>query len=51
MKALFLCIFVAFNALAVMPEWSYDAGPDPATEMGRELIDITASIPNFPLIP
>lgn len=48
MKALFLCIFVAFNALAVMPEWSYDAGPDPATEMGRELIDITASIPNFP---
>ncbi|MFT6632487.1 MAG: hypothetical protein ACJAS4_002451 [Bacteriovoracaceae bacterium] len=31
-----------------MPEWSYDAGPDPKTKMGKELIDITANIPNMP---
>jgi hypothetical protein len=28
--------------------WSYDAGPNPNTPMGRELIDLTAEIPNFP---
>lgn len=33
-----------------MPEWSYDAGPNPETTMGRELIDITAAIPNMPEI-
>lgn len=33
-----------------MPEWSYDPGPNPNSDMGRELIDLTADIPNFPLI-
>lgn len=33
-----------------MPEWSYDAGPDPQTKMGKELIDITAAIPNMPMV-
>ena len=28
--------------------WAYDPGPDPNTEMGRELIDIVASQPNMP---
>ena len=37
-------------AQAELPLWSYDAGPDPQTEMGRELIDITASIPDMPSI-
>lgn len=37
-------------AKSQMPEWSYDAGPNPETQMGRELIDITANIPNMPEI-
>lgn len=28
--------------------WSYDPGPDPETEMGKELIDIVASQPHMP---
>ena len=36
---------LAFSAL---PRWSYDAGPDPKTKMGKELIDLTAAIPNMP---
>lgn len=48
MKALFIGAVIALNALAVMPKWSYDAGPDPQSAMGKELIDITAAIPNFP---
>ena len=35
-------------ALSAMPRWSYDAGPDPKTKMGKELIDLTAAIPNMP---
>lgn len=35
-------------AQAQLPKWSYDAGPNPNTQMGRELIDITANIPNMP---
>ena len=42
--------FISFTSSAQMPEWSYDAGPDPKTKMGKELIDITASIPNMPEI-
>ncbi len=38
----------AFAVQAKMPEWSYDAGPDVNTKMGRELVDITANIPNMP---
>lgn len=34
--------------LAALPRWSYDPGPDPKTKMGKELIDITAAIPNMP---
>lgn len=47
MKSLILLIVLITNAMAVMPKWSYDPGPNPNSEMGRELIDITASIPNF----
>jgi len=32
----------------VPTKWSYDAGPDPKTAMGKELIDINSSIPHFP---
>lgn len=37
-------------AVAALPPWSYDAGPDPKSKLGRELIDIRASIPSFPLV-
>jgi hypothetical protein len=33
-----------------LPPWSYDAGPNPNDPMGRELIDLTAEIPDFPQI-
>ncbi|MBD65103.1 MAG: hypothetical protein CME62_07850 [Halobacteriovoraceae bacterium] len=44
------CAFISASALAQMPQWSYDAGPDLTTMMGRELLDITADIPNMPEI-
>ena len=46
----FAAIFAISTQLAVsaMPRWSYDAGPDPKTKMGKELIDLTAAIPNMP---
>lgn len=47
---LFTCAVLSFSALAQMPEWSYDPGPDPSTKMGKELIDLTAGIPDFPMI-
>lgn len=43
-------ISITYNASAQMPEWSYDPGPDRSTQMGQELIDLTANIPNFPEI-
>jgi hypothetical protein len=48
-----IALFSAFtifsqNALATLPSWSYDPGPNPKTKMGKELIDLTASIPNMP---
>lgn len=48
--ALLLAVLTVSSTHAQMPEWSYDAGPDATTEMGRELIDITANIPNMPEI-
>jgi hypothetical protein len=53
MKSLKTIFFVvtaihAFTAVAKMPDWSYDAGPNPDSSLGRELIDITANIPNMP---
>lgn len=36
------------TALAALPKWSYDPGPDPKSKMGKELIDLTAAIPNMP---
>lgn len=33
---------------SAFPKWSYDAGPDPRTPLGKELIDLTARIPYFP---
>jgi hypothetical protein len=47
MKTFLLLSLIAFSSMAQMPKWSYDAGPDPKSDMGKELIDITASIPNF----
>jgi hypothetical protein len=38
----------SYTALAKMPDWSYDAGPNPDSKLGKELIDITANIPNMP---
>ena len=43
-------IFLSTNALAVLPEWSYDPGPNPQEENGKELIDLVANIPNMPEI-
>lgn len=37
-------------ANAAMPVWMYDPGPNPKTKMGKELIDLTANIPNMPEI-
>lgn len=48
--ALLLNLSLLSTAFADLPKWSYDAGPDPKTKMGKELIDITASIPNMPEI-
>lgn len=47
-----LNIFVISLQLAhgAMPSWSYDPGPNLSSKMGRELIDLTAAIPNFPEI-
>lgn len=45
-----LLVFCVQLAHGAMPQWSYDAGPDPKTEMGRELIDLVAAIPNMPEI-
>lgn len=50
LHALFLGILFTLQASAQMPEWSYDAGPDVNDELGKELIDLTANIPNFPMI-
>lgn len=45
-------IFAITSQLAhgAMPAWSYDPGPDVRSKMGKELIDLTAAIPNFPEI-
>lgn len=50
LQGLVFGFLLSFNATAQMPEWSYDPGPDPSTQMGKELIDLTANIPNFPQI-
>lgn len=49
---LVLSIFsiLCLSAQADLPKWSYDAGPSIGTEMGLELIDLTADIPNMPEI-
>ena len=43
----FLILSLQF-AIAAMPIWSYDPGPDLKTRMDKVLIDLTASIPNMP---
>ncbi|MBY0517672.1 MAG: hypothetical protein K2P81_12220 [Bacteriovoracaceae bacterium] len=49
MKKLALVLaLISQSTWAAMPRWSYDAGPDPKTKMGKELIDLTAAIPNMP---
>lgn len=37
-------------ASAALPVWTYDPGPNPKTAIGKELIDLTAAIPNMPEI-
>jgi hypothetical protein len=37
-----------FRGNGSYPIWSYDAGPDPQTTMGRELIDLASTVPSFP---
>lgn len=46
----FYLIISVQMANAAMPIWSYDPGPDPRTKMGKELIDLTANIPDMPEI-
>ena len=45
---LILQVLSSQNVQAKLPAWSYDAGPNPDTTLGKELIDITANIPNMP---
>ncbi len=47
---IFIFSILGVTAQADLPKWSYDAGPSTETEMGRELIDLTADIPNMPEI-
>src|SRR3989338_649395 len=48
----FICTFLLFATVAEakLPVWSYDPGPNPHTKMGKELIDLTADMPNMPEI-
>lgn len=48
--ALNIFVLTSQMANAAMPVWSYDPGPDPKSKMGKELIDLTANIPNMPEI-
>jgi hypothetical protein len=49
LSSLFLFISLFSQSLsAKMPIWSYDAGPNPKTKMGKELIDILANMPDMP---
>lgn len=52
LRTLVLSLATLFSSLAgaTLPKWSYDAGPNPNTKMGKELIDLTADIPNMPEI-
>lgn len=43
-----LLVLTTQVAHATLPQWSYDAGPDPKSKMGKELIDLVAAIPNMP---
>jgi hypothetical protein len=47
---IFLLLTVSTLAIAQLPSWSYDPGPDKNTGMGRELIDLVSNIPNMPEI-
>ncbi|TNE95929.1 MAG: hypothetical protein EP326_14125 [Deltaproteobacteria bacterium] len=47
---IFIFSILGVTVQADLPKWSYDAGPSTETEMGRELIDLTADIPNMPEI-
>jgi hypothetical protein len=49
-KTLLITLLIVFKASADLPKWSFDAGPNPNTEMGKELIDLVADIPNMPEI-
>ncbi|MBT4790461.1 MAG: hypothetical protein HON90_02730, partial [Halobacteriovoraceae bacterium] len=44
-----VCTYISVS-YADLPKWSYDQGPDPKSKMGKELIDITANIPNMPAV-
>lgn len=43
-------VSVVTSASAALPKWSYDAGPNLNSAMGKELIDITAAVPNMPML-
>lgn len=47
-KILLILFILPIVVKAELPIWSYDSGPDPKTKLGKELIDITAQIPNMP---
>lgn len=49
-NVLLFFLLISTQLFAAMPKWSYDPGPNPNTKMGKELIDITANIPNMPAI-
>lgn len=41
-------VCILSTAWANLPIWTYDAGPNPKTKMGKELIDLVSQIPDMP---
>lgn len=52
MKIFLMSSLMVFSQLsqAILPNWSYDTGPNPEEKMGKELIDLVAEIPNMPKV-
>lgn len=53
LSPILLLLFIIFSslgtfALADLPSWSHDAGPCLESDLGLELVDLTATIPNMP---
>lgn len=50
LSVLLVCLFTGTAAAQTRggpPPWEFNPGPDPATKMGRELVDIYAELPEY----